>query len=135
MTERHMGEEGRRMLEKAGFILEEGPEGESLWREPGSGRLLPGGRAYELVRQRWERELREAGWEPEEVEGVPYWCKPDSGYLYPLEAAHDVEHGEDQRRLTLMEQAERPERPAAALVAEHRLRAEQLLISEDERKE
>ena len=52
MTEGHPGEEGWRRLEKVGFVLTEGPEGESLWREPGTGRLLPGGRAIELVRQR-----------------------------------------------------------------------------------
>ena len=97
MTEGRTGEEGRRRrLEKAGFVLTEGPEREHLWREPGTGRLLPEGRADELVRQREERELREAGWEPEEVEGVTYWRNPDSGYLYPREAAHDLESGEDE---------------------------------------
>jgi len=96
MTERRTGEEGRRRLERAGFVLEEGPEGERLWREPGTGRLLPGDRADELVRQQEGRELREAGWEPEEVEGVTYWRNPDSGHLYPLEAAHDLESGEDE---------------------------------------
>ena len=96
MTEGHPGQEGRGRLEKAGFVLTEGPEGEQLWREPGTGRLLPEGRADELVRQREERELREAGWEPEEVEGVTFWRNPDSGHLYPLEAAHDLESGEDE---------------------------------------
>ena len=96
MTEGRTGEEGRRRLEKAGFVLTEGPEGENLWREPGTGLLLPEGRVEELVRQREERELREAGWEPEEVEGVTYWRNPDSGHLYPLEAAHDQESGEDE---------------------------------------
>jgi hypothetical protein len=94
MTDRRTGEEGRRKLEEAGFVLTEGPEGEYLWREPGTGRLLPGGRAYELVLQRWEREVRGAGWEPWEVEGVTYWRNPDSGHLYTLEAAHDLESGE-----------------------------------------
>jgi hypothetical protein len=50
MTDRRTGEEGRRRLDKAGFVLEEGPEGEPLWREPGTGRLLPGGRASYAVR-------------------------------------------------------------------------------------
>ncbi len=95
MTERRTGEEGRRRLERAGFVLVEGPEGERLWREPGTDRLLPGDRADELVRRQEERALREAGWEPEEVEGVTYWRKPDSGHLYTLEAAHDLESGED----------------------------------------
>jgi hypothetical protein len=52
VTEGHPGEEGRRRLEKVDFVLTEGPEGESLWREPGTRRLLPGGRAIELMRQR-----------------------------------------------------------------------------------
>ncbi len=94
MTEQHPGEEDRRRLEKAGFVQVDGPEGEHLWREPGTGRLLPGGRAHELVLQRWEREVRGAGWEPWEVEGVTYWRNPDSGHLYTLEAAHDLESGE-----------------------------------------
>ena len=94
MTEGITGEEGRRRLEKAGFSLVEGPEGEHLWREPGTGRLLPEGRAEELVRQGEERELREAGWEPEEVEGATFWRHPDSGHLYPLRAAHDLVSGE-----------------------------------------
>jgi hypothetical protein len=90
VTEGLTGEERRRRLDNAGFVLAEGPEGEDfLWREPGTGRLLPEGRAYELVRQQEEREVREAGWEPQEVEGVTYWRNPNSGYLYPLEAAHD----------------------------------------------
>jgi hypothetical protein len=94
MTERYPGEEGGRRLEKAGFVQVEGPEGERLWREPGTGRLLPGGRAYELVLQRWERAVRGAGWEPWEVEDVTYWRNPNSGHLYALEAAHDLVSGE-----------------------------------------
>jgi hypothetical protein len=94
MTERYPGEEGGRRLEEAGFAQVDGPEGERLWREPGTGRLLPGGCAYELVLQRWEREVRGAGWEPWEVEGVTYWRNPDSGHLYTLGAAHDLERGE-----------------------------------------
>ena len=96
MTERRTGAERRRRLEKAGFVLTEGPEGENLWREPGTGRLLPEGRAQELVRLQKARELRETGWEPEEVEGVTYWRNPNSGYLYPLEAAHGLESGEGE---------------------------------------
>jgi hypothetical protein len=98
VTERRTGEElwrGHR-LKKAGYVLAEGPEGENLWREPGTGRLLPEGRAEGLVQQQEEREVREAGWEPEEVEGVRYWRNPNSGYLYPLEAAHDRVSGEDE---------------------------------------
>ena len=96
MTERRTGEERWRWrrLEKAGFVLAEGPEGENLWREPETGRLLPEGRVQELVLQRAARELREAGWEPEEVEGETFWRNPNSGYLYPLEAAHDLVRGE-----------------------------------------
>jgi hypothetical protein len=94
VTEGHPGDEFKRRLEKAGFVLVDGPEGENLWREPGTGRLLPRGRVEELVRQREDRELREAGWEPEEVEGVTYWRNPNSWHLYPREAAHDLETGE-----------------------------------------
>lgn len=98
MTEKRTGEERwrRLRLEKAGFVLAEAPEGENLWREPGTGRLLPEARAYELVRQQEERELREAGWGPEEIEGVTYWRNPNSGYLYPRQAAHDLESGRDE---------------------------------------
>jgi hypothetical protein len=97
-----MGEERwrRHRLEKAGFVLAEGPEGENLWREPETGRLLPEGRVQELVRQRAARELREAGWEPEEVEGETFWRNPKSGYLYPLDAAHDLWSGEEGEGLT-----------------------------------
>jgi hypothetical protein len=93
VTEGRMGEERwrRHRLERAGFVLAEGPEGANLWREPGTGRLLPEGRAEELLRQREERELREAGWGPEEVEGMTYWRNPNSGYLYTREAAHDLQ--------------------------------------------
>ena len=104
MTERRTGEERKQRLEKAGFVLAEGPEGEHLWREPGTGRLLPEGRALELVRQREERELREAGWVPEEVHGVTYWRNPNSWYLYPREAAHGLESGgAEGRRVNLTE--------------------------------
>ena len=99
MTEGRAGEKRwrRLRLENAGFVLAEGPEGEDfLWREPGTGRLLPEVRAQELLRQQEERALREAGWEPEEVEGVTYWRNPDSGYLYPRAAAYDLESGEDE---------------------------------------
>ena len=98
MTEQRTGEESWRWrrLENAGFVLAEGPEGENLWREQGTGRLLPEGRVEELMRQREERELREAGWEPKEVEGVTYWRNPNSGYLYPRQAAHDRMSGEDE---------------------------------------
>jgi len=96
VTEGHPGDAFKRRLEKAGFVLVDGPEGENLWREPGTGRLLPEGRAAELVRQQEARELREAGWEPEEIEGVTCWRSPTSRYLYPLEDAHDQVTGEDE---------------------------------------
>ena len=99
MTQQGTGEERwrRRRIENAGFVLAEGPEGENLWREPGTGRLLPEGRVEELVRRREERELRDAGWEPKEVEGVTYWRNPKSGYLYPRQAAHDLESGASEQ--------------------------------------
>ena len=98
MTEWRTGEElwRRRRLERAGFVPAEGPEGENLWTEPGTGRLLPESSVEELVRQQEQREVREAGWEPVEVEGVTYWRNPTSGYLYPLGAAHDRVSSEDE---------------------------------------
>jgi hypothetical protein len=48
------------------------------------------------VERREEQELEEAGWERVEVEGETYWCKPDSGHLYPRGAAYDVQKKRDQ---------------------------------------
>ena len=90
MTERRVSAEMARRLEEAGFQLEIAPTGKRWWREPGTGRLLSGDRAAELLRRKEERALEEAGWERVNMEGEAYWRKPDSGRLYPQKAAHAV---------------------------------------------
>ena len=102
MTERRTSAEMIRRLEKAGFELEVAPSGKRWWREPGTGRLLSGDRAAELLCREEERALEEAGWSRTDIEGETYWRKPDSGRLYPQKAAHDVmrsteERGADER--------------------------------------
>ena len=88
-----MGEsEFRRRLRVAGYVFEPSPAGKYLWRQPGTGLLLPEDWAAELVRQEEARSLREAGWEPaggKEGEEA-YWRRPDTGRLYPRGAAYDV---------------------------------------------
>ena len=90
MTERRTSAEMIRRLEQAGFELEVASTGKRWWREPGTGRLLSGDRAAELLGREEERALEQAGWERVEIQGEGYWRKPDSGYLYPQKAAHDV---------------------------------------------
>ena len=91
MTERRTSAEMARRLEEAGFQLEVAPTGKRWWREPGTGRLMSGDRAAELLSEEEERALEEAGWERVDVEGEEsYWRKPDSGCLYPQKAAHHV---------------------------------------------
>ncbi len=85
--------EFRRRLRVAGYVFEPSPAGKYLWRQPGTGRLLPEDRAAELVRQEEARRLREAGWEPaggDEEGAAYYWRRPDTGHLYPRGAAYDV---------------------------------------------
>jgi hypothetical protein len=90
MSERHIDAEGERRLVEAGFSPVESRAGKRRWRDPDTGRAMPGGAALDEVERREERELEEAGWERAEVGGETYWCKPDSGYLYPRGAAYDV---------------------------------------------
>ncbi len=91
MTERRVSAEWQRRLEREGFTLEVTRAGKRLWREPDTGRPLPGDHAFELVRQKEARTLEEAGWERAEVVGrETYWRRPDSGRLYPQGAAYDV---------------------------------------------
>ena len=97
MTERRTSAEMIRRLEQAGFELEVAPSGKRWWREPGTGRLLSGDRAAELLCRGEERALEEAGWERVDVEGETYWRKPDSGRLYPQKAAHDVMRSREER--------------------------------------
>ena len=90
MSERHVDAEGERRLEGAGFLPEESRTGKRRWKDPDTGRAMPGGSALDKVERREEQELAEAGWERVEIEGETYWCKPDSGHLYPRGAAYDV---------------------------------------------
>ena len=89
MGERRIGAEGERRLKEAGFVPESSPTGKQRWRDPETGRMIPGANALEEVRRREARDLEGAGWEREEVDGETYWRKPDSGRLYPRGAAHD----------------------------------------------
>jgi hypothetical protein len=97
VSERHIDAEGERRLIEAGFFPVASHVGQRRWRDPDTGRVMPGGAALDEVERREEQELEEAGWERVEVEGETYWCKPDSGYLYPRGAAYDVHKRRAQR--------------------------------------
>jgi hypothetical protein len=97
MSERHIDAEGERRLIEAGFSPVESHVGKRRWRDPDTGRVLPGGTALDEVERTEEQELEEAGWERVEVEGETYWCKPDSGHLYPRGSAYDVHKRRAQR--------------------------------------
>jgi hypothetical protein len=96
VSERHIDAEGERRLKEAGFLPEESRVGKRHWKDPGTGRVMPGGTALDEVERREEQELKEAGWERVEVEGETYWCKPDSGHLYPRGPAYDTHRRRDQ---------------------------------------
>ena len=87
--------EHRQVLEEARWELVETKAGKRLWRHRDTGEKRIEDAALELLRQQRSRHLREGGWEPVAVEGQTYWRKPDSGRLYPEQAALYVE---DQRR-------------------------------------
>ena len=70
--------------------------GKRRWKDPDTGRSMPGGAALDKVDRREERELQEAGWEQVEVQGRTYWCRPDTGHLYPRGPAYDVYKRRDQ---------------------------------------
>ena len=90
MSERHIDAEGERRLIEAGFLPVDSRVGKRRWRDPDTGRVLPGGAALDEVERTEEQELEEAGWEQVEVKGETYWCKPDSGHLYPRGPAYDT---------------------------------------------
>ena len=90
MTERRTSKEDAWRLEAAGYVLEVAPTGRRCWREPGTGRVLSGDHAVELLRQEEVRSLEEAGWERVEDEAETFWRRPDTGRLYPRRAAYDV---------------------------------------------
>jgi hypothetical protein len=89
-TERRTSQEDAWRLEKAGYVLEVTPAGRRCWREHGTGQLLSGDHAAELLRLEEVRTLEEAGWEQVEDEADTYWRRPDTGRLYPRRAAYDV---------------------------------------------
>ncbi len=82
--------ENQRRLRRAGYEFEPSRAGKHLWRQPGTGQLLPEDYAMELVRQEEERRLEEAGWEPVGGGRQTYWRRPDTGHLYPRGPAYDV---------------------------------------------
>ena len=90
MTERRTSMEDAWRLEAAGYVLEVAPTGRRCWREPGTGQLLSGDHAAELLRRHEVRTLEEAGWESVNAEAQTYWRRPDTGRLYPRGAAYDV---------------------------------------------
>lgn len=79
MSQGYHSAQPHRRLERAGFRLETTPAGKRRWRTPETGKLVSEERAVEAAR-----------WEPENVEGETYWLRPDSGCLYPREAAYDI---------------------------------------------
>jgi|SRR5215211_9291729 len=90
MSERHIDAEGERRLYEAGFLSVESRVGKRRFRDPETGQEMPGGTALDKVERREEKELKEAGWERVDLKGETYWCKPDSGRLYPRGAAFDI---------------------------------------------
>ena len=94
MSERHIDAEGERRLDEAGFLPEESHVGKRRWKDPDTGRTMPGGTALDKVERREEQELEDAGWE--RVEGETYWRRPDTGHLYPRGPAYDVQKRRDQ---------------------------------------
>jgi hypothetical protein len=90
MSERHIDVEGERRLKEADFEPVESHLGKRRWRDPETGRVIPGGAALDKVERSEEQELEEAGWERVGVEDHTYWRKPDSGHLFPRGAAYDV---------------------------------------------
>ncbi len=90
MSDRRLDAEGERRLREAGFVPEVSPTGKQRWRDPQTGRMIPGANALKEAKRREERDLEEAGWKREEIEGETFWRKPDSGRLFPRGAAHDL---------------------------------------------
>ena len=97
MSERHIDAEGARRLKEAGFLLEESHMGKRRWKDPETGRMIPGGSALYKVECREEQEIEEAGWEQVEVQGRHYWRRLDTGHLYPRGPAYDVHKRGNQR--------------------------------------
>ena len=97
VSERRIDAEGERRLVEAGFMPVESRLGKRRFRDPDTGRVMPGGAALDKVERREEQELENEGWERVEVGGESYWSKPDSGRLYPRGSAHDVQKRTDAK--------------------------------------
>jgi hypothetical protein len=92
VSERRIDADGERRLGEAGFVPEAAPTGKQRWRDPETGRMIPGANALEEAKRREARDLEQAGWQREESEGggETYWRRPYySGRLYPR-CAHDL---------------------------------------------
>jgi hypothetical protein len=96
MSERHIDAEGERRLMEADFLPEESHVGKRRWKDPDTGRAMPGDAALDQVERREEQELEEAGWEQVEVQDRHYWRRLDTGHLYPRGPAYDVHTRRDQ---------------------------------------
>jgi hypothetical protein len=90
VSDRRIDAEGERRLREAGFVPEVSQTGKQRWQDPETGRMIPGANALEEAKRREAKDLEEAGWEREVVDGETYWRRPDSGRLYPRGAAHDL---------------------------------------------
>jgi hypothetical protein len=91
VSERHIDAEGERRLIEAGFVPEESRLGKRRWKDPDTGRTMPGGAALDRVERREEQELEDEGWERVEAQGtMVFWRRPNTGHLYPRGAAYDV---------------------------------------------
>ena len=88
MSDLRIDADGERRLMEAGFVPEASPTGKQRWRDPETGRMIPGANALEEAGG--EGSLEDAGWKREEVGGDTYWRRPDSGRLYPRGPAHDL---------------------------------------------
>jgi hypothetical protein len=96
LSERHIDADGERRLDEAGFLSEESHVGKRRWKDPDTGRVMPGGTALDKVERTEEQELEEAGWERVEVEGRIHWRRPDTGHLYPRGPAYDTHKRRNQ---------------------------------------
>jgi len=70
VSERRIDAEGERRLREAGFVPEASPTGKQRWQDPETGRMSPGANALEEAKRRDARDLEQAGWEREEVDGL-----------------------------------------------------------------
>ena len=58
MSERHIDAEGERRLTQADFLPVESRVGKRRWKDPDTGRVMPGGSALDRVERREEKRSR-----------------------------------------------------------------------------